>query len=134
MMKSPSLGWRNLTRPKPSPRRMISRLKLGVSGPQGGSDSGVWAAAEELRDSKTKIASSTGAVTPTSNSRFCISISFRALACNSISAALEEEYRVAHVSSYLRHDLECQWREPQSHSGTPASCQSQGHNGHLRPR
>src|SRR6266545_6847682 len=36
-MRASSLGWRKRTRPKPSPRRMICRLKRGVSGPQGGS-------------------------------------------------------------------------------------------------
>src|ERR1700693_1950360 len=35
-MRASSFGWRNRTRPKPSPRRMISRLNWGVSGPQGG--------------------------------------------------------------------------------------------------
>src|SRR5882724_12299968 len=74
MMRASSLGWRNLTRPKPSPRRMTSRLKLGVSGPQGGPGWGTWAAAEELRDSKIKKANNAGAVTPTSNLRFCMSI------------------------------------------------------------
>src|SRR5574341_1445387 len=29
-----SLGCRNLTKPNPTPRRMTSRLKCGVSGPQ----------------------------------------------------------------------------------------------------
>src|SRR5215471_10099315 len=45
----------------------------------------------------------------------------------------KKAYRVAHLPSYIWDDPERQWREPQSDSGTPASCQSQGHNGHLRP-
>src|SRR5205809_511051 len=44
---------------------------------------------------------------------------------------LTEAYRLAHLPSYVWDDPECQWREPQSHSGTPAPCQSQGHNGQL---
>src|SRR6266851_5781014 len=46
---------------------------------------------------------------------------------------LTEAYRLAHLPSYVWDDPECQWREPQSHSGAHASCQSQGHDGHLRP-
>src|SRR5438445_11040414 len=44
-----------------------------------------------------------------------------------------EAYRLAHLPSYVWDDPECQWREPQNHSRTAAPCQSQGHNGHVRP-
>ena len=46
---------------------------------------------------------------------------------------LSHQYRLAHLPSYVWDDPECQWREPQSYSGAHASCQSQGHDGHLRP-
>jgi len=79
-MDDPSvvIGLAELDETEASPRRMTSKLKLSVSGPQGGPDSGAWAAADELSDSKTNMASSAGA--PLSNSRFCISILLSALA------------------------------------------------------
>src|SRR5687767_10065254 len=46
---------------------------------------------------------------------------------------LTEADRMAHLPSYVWDDPECQWRESQCHSGTSASCQFQGHDGHLCP-